>query len=244
MNLKLVINVLLVTLFLFISPSILVAQEIPEEALRYMSRGEAAVEMATSKKDYQNAISEFEKAKSLAPDFANIYYNLGFLYEKVGDFANAKKSYATYLVLEPGAEDAVDVKSKIFKIEYRMEEENKKKQIVNRLAGRWHGRYRNGMDRNPDFAIKVQNNRILVEYFRKTFEANFKDNILRFKTDSRDYIWLVNNYFIKEEFELTFHADGRLEGIVIEHFPSMYHSDTGTMPAKTVESTVVYTKRR
>lgn len=60
------------------------AWAVSEEAQRYFNRGMAAVEIAKSPDDYALAIKEFEKAIRLAPEWPDVYYNLGMVQEKAG----------------------------------------------------------------------------------------------------------------------------------------------------------------
>jgi tetratricopeptide (TPR) repeat protein len=81
MNKKLVC-VLLATI-VFICLAILSwAATVPKEAQRHFDRGLAAVEMAKTPDDYEEAIEEFRKAQALAPDWADVYYNLALIQEK------------------------------------------------------------------------------------------------------------------------------------------------------------------
>src|SRR4030042_328916 len=66
--------------------SVTLAETVSEEAQRYMAQGIAAVEMAKDPADYEDAISKFEKAKSLAPNWPDVYYNLGLAQEKAGKY--------------------------------------------------------------------------------------------------------------------------------------------------------------
>jgi len=113
--------------------SVTPAGTVPEEARRFMARGVAAVEMAKSAGDYALAVKEFEQAARLAPDWPDVYYNLGSVQSKAGDFASAMKSFQRYLDLAPKAPDAAKVREEIFKLEYRQERIKK----VAELAGIW-----------------------------------------------------------------------------------------------------------
>jgi tetratricopeptide (TPR) repeat protein len=104
-------------------------QGVPEEAVRHMARGEAAVESAQSSGDYKGAIAEFEKACALAPNWPNPFFNLGIVQESAGDFEGAIRNLKRYLELAPNADDSADVKNKIYKLEYRKERSN--------IAGVW-----------------------------------------------------------------------------------------------------------
>jgi tetratricopeptide (TPR) repeat protein len=88
------------------------------------SRGEAAVESAQSSGDFKSAIAEFEKACALAPNWPNPFFNLGIVQENAGDFDGAIKNLKRYLELAPNANDAAEVKTRIYKLEYKKERSN------------------------------------------------------------------------------------------------------------------------
>lgn len=111
------------------------AATVSEGAQRYMARGMAAVEMAKSASDYALAAKEFEQAAKLAPDWPDIYYNLGSVQSKAGDITSAIKSFQRYLDLSPKSPDAAKVRDEIFKLEYRLERE----QLATTLEGTWTG---------------------------------------------------------------------------------------------------------
>jgi tetratricopeptide (TPR) repeat protein len=99
------------------------APAVPEEAERYMGRGQAAVEIAKSPEDFKRAAGEFQKALRIAPWLANGYYNLGIVQEKAGQLAEAMRSYKLYLLVAPSAPDAQQVRTRIFGLEYKAERE-------------------------------------------------------------------------------------------------------------------------
>jgi len=99
-------------------------QAVPEEARRHMIRGQAAVEAAKSPQDYQDALTEFDQAKVLAPDWPDAYYNLGMIHEKIGNYDEAIDNLKKYLELLPNAEDAAQVGDIIYKLEYKRERSN------------------------------------------------------------------------------------------------------------------------
>ena len=96
-------------------------QEVSEEAKRHFDRGMAAVEMAKSPNDYAAAINEFEQAARLAPDWPDVYYNLGKVQEAAEKYGDAARSFREYLRLAPDAEDAEEIKSLINELEYKAE---------------------------------------------------------------------------------------------------------------------------
>ena len=99
------------------------AWAVSEEAQRHFDRGMAAVEMAKSPDDYASAIKEFEQAIRFAPDWPDVYYNLGMVQEKAGKYRDAITSLKQYLRLAPNASDAATVKSLINKLEFKAEQE-------------------------------------------------------------------------------------------------------------------------
>lgn len=115
------------------------AQSIPEEARRHFDRGLAAVEIAKSPADYEEAIREFERAKSLAPNWPDPYYNLGLVQEKAERYGDAVTNLKQYLRLAPNASDAQEVKSLINKLEYRKEQFAEDAAILSSLVGTWFG---------------------------------------------------------------------------------------------------------
>jgi len=116
------IGCLIGAMILLVWVSVTHAGTVSEEAQRYMEQGVAAVEIAKSPADYEDAISKFEKAKSLAPDWPDVYYNLGLVQEKAGKYRDAANTLKQYLRLAPKAEDAAMVKSLITKLEYKAEQ--------------------------------------------------------------------------------------------------------------------------
>ena len=117
------IGCLISMVILLVWVSVVLAGTVPEEARRFMARGIAAVEMAKSPEDYEQAIKEFQQAARLAPDWPDPYNNLGFVQSKAGHTTSAIKSYQRYLDLAPGSPDAAKVREEISKLEYRRDRE-------------------------------------------------------------------------------------------------------------------------
>lgn len=99
-------------------------QTISEEARRYFTRGQTAVEMAKSTVDYEDAAREFEHAKKLAPSWPDVYYKLGLVLEKTGNYDEAILNLRTYLQLAPAATDAARIQETIYKLEYKRDRSN------------------------------------------------------------------------------------------------------------------------
>ncbi len=109
-------------LILFCGAASSFGQTVSDEAKRHFDRGMAAVETAKSPDDYAPAIKEFEQAASLAPDWPDVYYNLGIVQEKAEKYSDAIISLQQYLRLAPNASDAETVKALINKLEYKKEQ--------------------------------------------------------------------------------------------------------------------------
>jgi tetratricopeptide (TPR) repeat protein len=127
------------------------APEVPETAERYMARGSAAVKGAKVENDFQDAVSEFEKASLAAPWLPAIYYNLGITQDKAGKYREAIQSLKLYLLAAPDAPDVKAVKNLVYEIEYRQEKAAKnmtegegqarveeKKKGLRDLTGNWY----------------------------------------------------------------------------------------------------------
>lgn len=112
---------LAVTVVLLTVPSR--AAAVTEEAQRHFDRAMAAVEMAQTPEDYEPAIREFLQARTLAPDWPDVYYNLGLVQDKAGHFRDAADSLRNYLRLAPNAADAATVRSLANKAEFKAEQE-------------------------------------------------------------------------------------------------------------------------
>jgi tetratricopeptide (TPR) repeat protein len=109
-------------------------QAVSEEARRHYDRGLAAVEIAKNQADYEDAIAEFEQVARLAPDWPDVYYNLGIVQEKIGRFEDALKNLRRYLELSPRADNTAQITQLINKIEYKKEKTEKTLQIINLLT--------------------------------------------------------------------------------------------------------------
>jgi tetratricopeptide (TPR) repeat protein len=93
------------------------APAVPEEAERNMARGTAFAQKAADSAGYKKAIAEFESAANAAPWLSLAYFNLGVMQEKAGLFAEAIQSLKYYLLCNPDAKNARDVKNKIYALE-------------------------------------------------------------------------------------------------------------------------------
>lgn len=120
-------------LVLLVCVSATLAANVSDEAKRYMTRGITAIEMAKTPGDYALAIPEFEQAARLAPDWPEVYYNLGGVHAKIGDYTSAMKNYQRYLELAPQSPDAAKVRDEIYKLEYRRDRDK----LATIITGIW-----------------------------------------------------------------------------------------------------------
>jgi len=120
---------LLLSFILLAWVSVTFAENVSEETKRYMARGSAAIEMAKTPKDYERAVREFEQAAKLAPSWPDVYFSLGSVQAKAGNYGEATRYYKRYLELAPKSFNAAKVREQIYKFEYRVEQENLKKDL-------------------------------------------------------------------------------------------------------------------
>ena len=212
-----------ISCILFLGIGSAFGQAVSDEAKRYFDRGVIAVELAKSPADYESAIKEFRQAASLAPDWPDVYYNLGLVQEKAESYNDAVTSLRQYLSLAPNAKDAAEVKSIIARTEYKNEKLLKEKEKFQSVIGTW------GMketENEPVYkSIVLTQNGDKIEYKVNTangLEANdvfFDGTNLKFK-----YRWYDS--FPKEwEVIVKMVAPGRFEGIINQVILDTPHND-------------------
>jgi hypothetical protein len=117
------------------------ARAVSEEARRHMARGQAAIEMAKSPAELEDAINEFQEAARLAPGWPDPYYNMGIAQEKSGKLREAVASFKRYLQLAPNAPNAAKMREQIYKLEYKAEQILSVPEIIDVLVsfngGQW-----------------------------------------------------------------------------------------------------------
>jgi tetratricopeptide (TPR) repeat protein len=124
----------------------------PEDAIRYMARGEALVKMGGAG-SYASAANEMEKAVLAAPWSADGYLNLGIVQESAEMYREAILNLRLYLLAAPQAANAHAVQTKIYELEVMQEDQDKTKT----LAGTWKSA------RGHTFHVSVDGNKIRIE---------------------------------------------------------------------------------
>lgn len=110
------------------------AQSVSEAAQRYLDRGQAAIAMAKTPADLNDAVKEFQKAIDLAPNWPDPYYHLGMVQNKMERFDDAVKNLKSFLQLAPNAAIAQEVKQTINVIEYKKDKEMEVKKAFELLG--------------------------------------------------------------------------------------------------------------
>jgi len=113
----------------------LYSQQISSKAKGHFNKGLSAFK----KEKYEDALKEFEQAKSLAENWTEVYYQLGLTYEKLGMYNNAIDSLTTYLI-RAKPENFEEIKQFMDDISKKEAEAYKKREIFydyNLLPNHW-----------------------------------------------------------------------------------------------------------
>lgn len=76
-------------------------------------------------RDYDKALEEYLEAEKLYPNFAELHYNMGWAYSKLGDAEKAVKHLREYIRLKPDAEDVGEVLTYVTLLEKALKEGKK-----------------------------------------------------------------------------------------------------------------------
>ncbi|GEM_PF-2549645 len=91
---------------------------LPEGVDEAMGKAKFIMNNGSSTEDFAKAAEAYREASLLAPWEADIYYNLGYIREKAGQFTNALIDYNLYLMARPNAKDKKSIREKIGAMEY------------------------------------------------------------------------------------------------------------------------------
>ncbi len=191
------------------------APAVPEEAKRFMVRGETFFKEATSETDFAEAVNEFEQALHIAPWLPAGYFNRGLAEEGAGHYDRAINSFKLYLLSSPAAEDVEKVQEKIYVLEARWDkarrrqvEEAQKQEVVapSELGGMW----RDAQGATWRIAIVGQamnirqENSSISQWYEGTLNAS---SITGYRL--QDFTWCRNGRLLKDSMTGTVSADGR-----------------------------------
>jgi len=105
-------------MLLFSSNEIKAQQEMPDNIKDHILQGITAFESAKTPADIDKALSEFNEAARLAPDFADVHYYLGKTYSLLqGNAGRATNEFKKYLELYPDAPEKEEVTNEIARLE-------------------------------------------------------------------------------------------------------------------------------
>ncbi len=92
--------------------------ELPAGVDEAMGKAKFIMSNGKSTEDFAKAAEAYREASLLAPWEADIYYNLGFMREKAGEYQRALINYSLYLMARPNAKDKKQIREKIGAMEY------------------------------------------------------------------------------------------------------------------------------
>jgi len=213
------------------------AQNVSDEAMRHFDRGQAAVEMAKTPADYEDAVREFEKAARLAPDWPDVYYNLGLIQEKVGRYDNAIRDLSKYLELSPNASDVREVKRFIAKIEYIIEKVKADHDKIKDFLGTWdHGVH--------SFVFTAKNGLLVCQ----PSSTEVPGTVVSTQVDERKIKierYVVDSWALREEFEyhLELISKTLMKGTLFSKVISARDRENADMIGKTDRTYVTLKKR-
>jgi tetratricopeptide (TPR) repeat protein len=95
---------------------------IPEEARKHAVFGQTAMKGAKQAGDFAVAAQEYAKALALAPWWADVYVNASLALEQTGNLPAAREALKLYLQASPNAPDAQAIQSKMYEIEFRLQQ--------------------------------------------------------------------------------------------------------------------------
>jgi hypothetical protein len=111
-------------------------QQDGEEVRRYIRYAQTAY----SSGNYLDALTEYQTALKLVPNYPELYKAIGDVYEKLATTADLKAAithYQRYLELAPDAIDVRQVKDKIYDLEYLSKKQEIQDRILDDLSGEW-----------------------------------------------------------------------------------------------------------
>ena len=95
---------------------------VPEEARKHAIFAQTAVKNAKQPSDLKAAREEYYRSLSLAPWWADVWVNLSAVQEELGAYGLAAESLQTYLRAAPIAPDRAAVQTKLYELQYKVQQ--------------------------------------------------------------------------------------------------------------------------
>jgi TPR repeat protein len=95
---------------------------IPEEASRHEVYAKLAFKNSQTPEDLDKSLKEWKLVLGLAPWWAEAYFNSAIILEKRGDYLQAARNLRFYLAAATAANDANEVRQKMYALEYQANE--------------------------------------------------------------------------------------------------------------------------
>ena len=184
---------------------------IPEEAKKEMAKGKAAFKIAKGRSGYEEAEKHFRKAANLSPWWADAYFNLGLVQEKMRDYRDAKESFEIYLLAAPNAPDATSVKEKIYELEYLNKRMGEAGTLINRGNSLYKSKDYEGAIHEIKKAIQLDPDNALAHAnlgMAYTATGRYKEAIPELKEALR---FGSNNGYIYTGLAMSYHSLGDLK---------------------------------
>ncbi|MDR2057292.1 MAG: tetratricopeptide repeat protein [Dysgonamonadaceae bacterium] len=111
-------------------------QDNTEEVRRHIRYAQTAY----NRSEYPNALTEYQEALKLAPNYPELYKAIGDVYEKLAasdDLKAAITHYKRYVELAPNAPDTRQIQDRIYDLEYILKQQEKQEIILDDLSGEW-----------------------------------------------------------------------------------------------------------
>ncbi|MFN3921717.1 MAG: tetratricopeptide repeat protein [Caldimicrobium sp.] len=134
-----------------------------QEAQDYFNKATSLLFQAKTRDDFKRAANLYEKAKELSPQWAEVYYNLGIIYEEIGYYSQAIENFNQYsaIVNDQSEKEKGKQLAEMAKAKYEKLEE------IKRLAAKW---------------------RILDTSCSNKYKFDFRNNTIWKESNAKEYL--------------------------------------------------------
>jgi hypothetical protein len=189
----------IIIFFIIIISSITVYSQETEQLFRHLKRAETAYKL----ENYKDAITEYENVIKIDPGYADAYYNLAVICEKLQTDYYLQKAieyYKKYMKLIPAEKD--EITEKIYELEYHAEKKIQDREHFESILGFWRTTNYNLKSGQPDCIIEIapfqgklrikllQNSKIYTSTFTNIVATAelYKESLLFTYTDDKSFI--------------------------------------------------------